>query len=515
MYRPIPTRPSLEFDRKGAKALLEAFDADDPGALARFAAHHPRGDDLEPKLADALLVVAREYGFSSWPRWKQFVETRQLDRAAQAAALVRAACSNDIRRAMVLFDADATLAAHDIAAACACGHAEAVKRWLERHAAQVNQTTGPSDWRPLEYACFSRFLRADAERAAGIVECARLLLDAGADPNLCHTTAYPGHEGEVWPQTNLYAAAGIANHAGLTRLLLNAGADVNEGLPEPVGNEFTAGELLYHASEFRDLTCLRMVLEAGPNAGRISYCLGRMLDFDHHEGVLLYLAHGADPNFRMNHFDNRTHLQHAIARGRRIESIEALLDAGADVNAADARALTPLDYAVRYGHADIAELLRSRGAVHGAGGDASPDTTEQLCLAANRNDVAGIERLLDAGADINATERGPYGLPPLHWAAWRGRLEATRLLVERGADIHLVNGYGGDALGTAIHGSFNCFDPEGGPAMKLPDEAMAGDYVQIVELLIAAGAKLPAMIWGGSDAVQEALRRHGIPDTET
>ena len=513
MSRPIPQRPNLEFDRKAAKALLRAYRAGDAAARDRFAQHHPRGDAFEPKLADALLVIAREYGFASWPRWKQFVETRQLDRAAQAAALVKAACSNDVRRAAVLLEADPSLAEHDIAAACACGSPAMVERWLREHRDQVNQRTGPSDWHPLQYACFSRLLRADAARAAGIVECARLLLDAGADPNLHHTVTYPGHEGEVWPQTNLYAAAGIANNAVLTRLLLDAGADVNEGLPEPAGNEFTGGELLYHTSEFRDLACLRMVLEAHPHPARVAYCLGRMLDFDHHEGVLLYLQYGADPNARINHFDNRTHLQHAIARGRRVETIAALLDAAADINATDSRGLTPLDYAVHYERQDIASLLRERGAT-GGGSSAPSDITELLCLAANRNDVPTIHRLLDAGADINATDRGPYAIPPLHWAAWRGRFEATRALIDRGADIHQLNGYGGDALGTTIHGSFNCFDPEGGPGMKLPDEAMRGDYAAIVELLIARGAKLPQQIWGGSDGVQNVLRRHAVPDPD-
>ena len=106
---------------------------------------------------------------------------------------------------------------------------------------------------------------------------------------------------------------------------------------------------------------------------------------------------------------------------------------------------------------------------------------------------------------------GDYGTPPLHWAAWRGRLKAVRTLVEHGADIHRTNCWGGAALGTAIHGSENCFDPEG-EAMRLPEEAFRGDYEKIVEYLIERGAKLPEKIWGGSEAVREALRRHGALD---
>jgi hypothetical protein len=82
--RAIPPRPSLGFDRKQARALLEAARRADPDATARFRANHPgfrppAGRAITTAaLHDAQLVVAREYGFASWPRWKHFVETRQL-----------------------------------------------------------------------------------------------------------------------------------------------------------------------------------------------------------------------------------------------------------------------------------------------------------------------------------------------------------------------------------------------------------------------------------------------------
>jgi len=49
--------------------------------------------------------------------------------------------------------------------------------------------------------------------------------------------------------------------------------------------------------------------------------------------------------------------------------------------------------------------------------------------------------------------------------------------------------------------------------MKLAEEITHGDYAAIVELLIAAGARLPSRV-SGSEAVQEALRRAGVPDAE-
>ena len=202
--RPIPPRPSLEFDRKQARALLDAFREGDRAAVERFRAHHPRlpavGAAGSAALHDAQLVIAREYGFPSWPRWKQFVEARQLDTGQRAAALVRAACMGDMRKASVLLDAEPTLERFDLSTACVCGAAEHVTRLLEGNPALARSRGGPLDREPILYACFSRFLRNDARRAAGIVRAVRLLLDGGADVN-AHFTVVEG--GETWIQTSL------------------------------------------------------------------------------------------------------------------------------------------------------------------------------------------------------------------------------------------------------------------------------------------------------------------------
>ncbi len=79
--RPLPARPSLEFDRKEAKALLRLLRAGNPDALARVRAQDPALDAARSRLADAQRVVAREYGFTSWPRLVQYHDgiTRQCD----------------------------------------------------------------------------------------------------------------------------------------------------------------------------------------------------------------------------------------------------------------------------------------------------------------------------------------------------------------------------------------------------------------------------------------------------
>jgi hypothetical protein len=76
-FRPLPSRPNLEFEHKEAKALLRRLRDGDAEALARARERHPAIDTaaLERiKLADAQLVIAREYGFASWPKLVRYFE---------------------------------------------------------------------------------------------------------------------------------------------------------------------------------------------------------------------------------------------------------------------------------------------------------------------------------------------------------------------------------------------------------------------------------------------------------
>ena len=303
----------------------------------------------------------------------------------------------------------------------------------------------------------------------------RSLLTHGADADSHYFESDDG----TTVQTCLYGAAGIANDAELTWMLLDAGADVNECARDP-GAAADAGplgtEALYHASEWTDVTCLRLLLEARPplHPARVSYCLARVLDFENPPGVRLYLAHGADPNLRIPWMAHRTHLHRAIAYGRSLEIVRVLVEAGANVGARDDIDMTPIRYAVRHGREDVVALLRAAGAdaaavsdedrrigavVRGDARTAAPDVgarasslagfgdRDLLAVAACRNDAALVRRILAAGADPNALVGGTEALPPLHWACWRGQPDATRALLDAGADVHQRNRYGGDALG--------------------------------------------------------------------
>jgi len=469
--RSLPPRPNLRYLRDEAKRRRKAGEF--------------------PSLAVAQLALAREYGFLSWPRLKFYVEAVTSSAAARAEALIASATSDDLRRARVLLDADPGLARHDLACACVAGEANEVSRRLAARPAAVGEPVGPYGWQPILYACFSRLLRADAERAAGIREVVRRLLAAGADPN-----AWFIHDGS-WLQVALYGAAGIAGDAELTRMLLEAGADPTDDREGYHGNE-----VLYHACEFEDPTCAMLVIDAGSRQDLVDYDLGRALNFPNPEMVETFCTHGARAS--------ADHLHQAAWRRRPARTIAALLDAGAPIDAPNEQGLTALQIAVRWGEHEVAQLLRDRGADEAAvtaedraigaylsseasgapSGAASSMLDEMVILSVAQGQLDLLRRLLDAGARIDGDpDRDEV---PLREACWRGRLQITRELVRRGAALTFRDG--GSAIGAALHGSRHCQRPEGGPTMQTIDEIPKEPYAEIVRFLLDAGAKIPERI---------------------
>jgi hypothetical protein len=78
----LPSNPSLEHLKYQARDLLDAQNQGNAEAVARVREFHPgfaRVSDDEIRasklsLADAQLVIAREYGFPSWPKLKRHIE---------------------------------------------------------------------------------------------------------------------------------------------------------------------------------------------------------------------------------------------------------------------------------------------------------------------------------------------------------------------------------------------------------------------------------------------------------
>ncbi|MGA2181038.1 MAG: hypothetical protein ABSH15_15835, partial [Verrucomicrobiota bacterium] len=82
MSKSLPVRPSLEQLKKQVKDLLKSHQSGEPDGLRRIQQNHPDWsqrpiEELRAasfKLADAQLVIAREYGCASWPKLKAQVE---------------------------------------------------------------------------------------------------------------------------------------------------------------------------------------------------------------------------------------------------------------------------------------------------------------------------------------------------------------------------------------------------------------------------------------------------------
>lgn len=118
----------------------------------------------------------------------------------------------------------------------------------------------------------------------------------------------------------------------------------------------------------------------------------------------------------------------AAMRGDRT-AVQRLIDAGGDVNAAQADGATALHWAAYHGDAELTRLLLAAGANPSV---ANRNGSTPMWLAASRGDAETLAALLASGADAN--EALPLGRRPLMLAARSGSVDAVRVLLEHGAD---------------------------------------------------------------------------------
>src|SRR6516225_2981998 len=102
MKRQLPSRPNLDQLKHQARDLLNAHKAGDADALRRIRESHPRLSRLAEAdvrsarftLGGAQLVIAREYGFVSLPKLKEYVE-RASPEASDPVEELKQAFRND------------------------------------------------------------------------------------------------------------------------------------------------------------------------------------------------------------------------------------------------------------------------------------------------------------------------------------------------------------------------------------------------------------------------------------
>lgn len=82
MYHTLPSDARLEGIKREARDLLHSARRRDAVALGRFQCFDPLAGLSQPRLSDALYVIAREYGYCSWARLKE-----RLSQTACSSAL--------------------------------------------------------------------------------------------------------------------------------------------------------------------------------------------------------------------------------------------------------------------------------------------------------------------------------------------------------------------------------------------------------------------------------------------
>ena len=278
---------------------------------------------------------------------------------------------------------------------------------------------------------------------------AKMLIERGADANAVNERG----ESALW-------WAALNGRADVVEVLLQAGADVNKAdkkgdAPLSVAPSATIATMLIERG-----ASLNVVNQSGESA--------------------LWLA----------------------AKTCRVEVVEALVRAGADVVKADNCGNAPLSVAA---NATIATMIIERGvdvnAVNQSGQSA-------LLLATMFNRVGVVEALVRAGADVSKADN--CGNAPLSVAA---NATIATMMIERGADVNAVNKRGESVLWrTALNGcddvvealvqagaDVNKADQSGGAPLSVAANAT------IAKTLIERGAEVDAVDNRGETALWRAI----------
>ena len=333
MAHSLPAFATLDRLNRYAKQLLKSYRENPSLSEERIARHCP--DDLGPnfKLADAQRVVAREYGFDSWAKLKQYLESRPDDQ--------------------LIFDA---VAASD---------ANAVESLVATNPRLIDARGGWQLYRPLFFAMQSgnaetiKILRRhgaslDVYEAAALGDIEELQRILSASPALANARR------EHCDVTPLHAARSNVEAA---RVLIECGADVNA-----IDSDSQRLMPLHGRAEHGDVAMVDLLLTHGADVHAVS-CMGTPLHcavggFQHkpperwREIVERLVARGADINTgcAANGDPSWTPLHHAAWRNH-LAAVVWLLEQGADKTRVNRYGSTALETARYFGHEEIAAAL--------------------------------------------------------------------------------------------------------------------------------------------------------------
>ncbi len=489
---------SLDYLRRQAKSLKRAFAAGDDAAIARARAVLP--DAAALKHADALHVIAREQGHQSWPKLKSASEIAAMDRDARAERLKYALYLGQHWVVDTLLAADPDLPKANLGLQIALYDRAAVEAALASGAEAATRSIGVRS--PLLHLAFSKRIHAAPEKRGDMIAIAEALVAAGADVN----DSYPAGPDSPHRLSALYGALGHADNMALATWLLEKGADPNDNESlyhsTELGHHDGLKLLLKHgavsagtnalprAMDFDDVEAVRLLLDAGadPNEGVAQHPSGlpnivipglhqaarRMCSAEMAE---LLIARGADGRPPYN-----GHTAYAFARMRGNRAVASVLE-----RAGQATEL------------DETEALLAAAADGAASGRVDPDKLDDETrrimtrVLGFPGVLAHIQRLHAIGIDPEWKEE--MGLTSAHVAGWEGHAPELEWLLTLDPDLEHVNDYGGNLLDTVLHGAENC-----------PARARR-DHLACVKLVLAKGATLRRanIVSAGDEEIAAAL----------
>ncbi len=508
MPKSLPERPNLEQLRNQAKDLLKSFNSGDSQAILRIQENHPQRskasetDDRATglSLSDAQLVIAREYGFTSWPKLKEHVDSVTLATGDPIELFKKAFAEDDAALFGRLLDCHPELKAK-INEPLGAFDAPLITRVCSREMLDVFLGAGAdinarSRWwaggfgllhgAAPELAAYAieRGAVVDVHAAArlGMTEKLRALITA--DPELVHTRGGDG-------QTPLHFASTIA----VAECLLDHGADIDV---LDVDHESTPAQYMVRdrqkiarylirrgcktdilmAAALGDADLVRKHLDADPE------CI-RMRVSDEYFPMINQKSGGTIYQWTLGWYVSA----HDVAKQFGHENILQLL---MERSPADVKLLAAC-------WADDENAMKSVLTGNpGLTASLSQACRRQVADAARNNNLAAVRVMLAAGLPVDV--RGQHGGTPLHWAAFHGNAAMAEVILRYQPPLELIDAdFNATPLGWGIHGS------EHGWYFR------TGDYPGTVEGLIRAGAKLPEKV-EGSEAVREVLRRYGVKD---
>jgi ankyrin repeat protein len=430
----------------GALAQVKELHPRADEAIARFS------------LGDAQLVTARTYGFASWTKLKQHLTVigpfiwnppeAAADPGSPADVFIRLACltygewhRSNPAKARRLLEEHPELPAVSIYTAAATGDVAAARAIIEGDPSLVNAKGGPLGWEPLLYACYSRLDGTDPNHST--LEVARLLLAHGANPNA----------GFLWGATYVFTALTGAFGEGedginqlphphrdaLAKLLLDAGADPNDG------------QTLYNRHFRENDDHLTLLLSYGLGQDKGGPWFKRLADRaqspvrllieelwsaaknNRPRRVKLLVEHGVDvntPGLRTG----RTPYEEALRAGNDAIA-EYLLQNGAtkiELDPVETFALACIAGRREDARARLAEdpaLLEKLGH-HGR--------AHLIHRAVEANQRDGVRLIAELGVDVNGMiPNTGLATSVLHGASIGGNLEMVKLLLELGGDLNL------------------------------------------------------------------------------